>query len=126
MLGKHPDEYPRFRDCFLGDEEKEITDKILVYTRVGGGNREHYEEEIEELRSMPTYVEDYDDDFDNTFANFIFDIPEEYKADYDLIMNGKLQEISEEYKAKMYEVFPKLEEKFDEVFNPKEKEDTDG
>ena len=35
MLGKHPDEYPRFRDCFISEDE---TQKI-VFTRVGGGNR---------------------------------------------------------------------------------------
>lgn len=35
MLGKHPNEYPRFRDCFLGEDEN----SIVVFTRVGGGNR---------------------------------------------------------------------------------------
>ena len=40
MLGKHPDEYPRFRDCFLKDaEHPEYDNHIHVYTRVGGGNR---------------------------------------------------------------------------------------
>lgn len=34
MLGKHPDEYPRFRDCFIKDG------MIEVYTRVGGNNRD--------------------------------------------------------------------------------------
>ncbi len=35
MLGKHPDEYPRFRDCFVGEDQKSIE----ILTRVGGGNR---------------------------------------------------------------------------------------
>lgn len=35
MLGKHPDEYPRFRDCFITED-----DHILILTRVGGPNRD--------------------------------------------------------------------------------------
>ena len=67
MLGKHPDEYPRFRDCFLRDKG-DGEHSILVYTRVGGGNREGYAIEIAELMSMPEYLGDEDDDFDSTFA----------------------------------------------------------
>jgi hypothetical protein len=126
MLGKHPDEYPRFRDCFLGDEENDIEDKIIVYTRTGGGNREAYEDEIAEMQAMPTYLQDYDDSFDSTYACFVYDIPEEFKADFDLIMKGRLPEISETYKAKLYEVFPKLKEQYDGIFNPKEEDKNDG
>ena len=61
MLGKHPDEYPRFRDCFTGDEEQGIEDAIIIYTRTGGGNRGDYEEEIKEMQSMKGYQQDYDD-----------------------------------------------------------------
>jgi hypothetical protein len=27
------------------------------------------------MRKMPTYIKDYDDDFDSTFATFVFGIP---------------------------------------------------
>ena len=51
MLGKHPDEYPRFRDCFLSDEEHpQYDDHIHIYTRTGGGNREGYEAENDAMR----------------------------------------------------------------------------
>jgi len=34
MLGKHPEEYPRFRDCFVVDEEHpEYDNCIHIYTR---------------------------------------------------------------------------------------------
>ncbi len=66
MLGKHPDEYPRFRDCFTADEEQGIENAIIVYTRTGGGNRESYEEEITEMQAMEGYQQDYDDTFDST------------------------------------------------------------
>ena len=58
LLGKHPDMYPRFRDCFV---EGKI---IQVYTRTGGGNREAYIEENQAIRDMDGFIRDYDDDFD--------------------------------------------------------------
>src|SRR3990167_4624353 len=125
MLGKHPDEYPRFRDCFIGkvNSDEEIDqfgiplhkhgDEMLisVYTRVGGGNRESYQTEIEELRATPGYVEDFDDDFDCTFATFVFKVPEKFEADFKLFKEGKLNEISLELKNQIDKVFPKLQGK---------------
>jgi hypothetical protein len=110
MLGKHADEYPRFRDCFATDGN------IHVFTRVGGGNRENYQEAIDKLRAFPDYITDYDDDFDCTYATFEFKVPEKWKKDYELIMAGKLKEISEEYKQELYRVYPKLKVQFDELF----------
>jgi len=69
MLGKHPDEYPRFRDCFLADQEHpEFDDHIHVFTRVGGGNRGCGFGE-EELYKHPEYVTTFDDSFDSTYAS---------------------------------------------------------
>lgn len=131
MLGKHPDEYPRFRDCFIGkqytDEEvdqfgipkhKHGEEKLIsVYTRVGGNNRESYEEQIEEMRKHPEFVEDYDDNFDNTFATFVFKVPEKFMDDFAKIKEGKIKETSKEYKDLIYKIYPKLKDKLDEVFN---------
>ena len=118
MLGKHPDEYPRFRDCFVSDpEHKEHDNKIHVYTRVGGGNREYYDDEIEELRAMPGYVGDFDDSFDCTYATFIFDVPEKFKKDFTLIVEGKVHDTSEDYRSTLYKVYPKLKEQFDNIFS---------
>lgn len=110
MLGeKHPDQYPRFRDCFIDGEE------IHIYTRVGGGNRNCGFGE-EELQAHPNYLRDEDDDFDSTYATYIFSVPEQWKSDFDKIVAGKLLEISQEYKDRLYKVFPKLTEKFNETF----------
>lgn len=130
MLGKHPDEYPRFRDCFIGGLEnsdendlfgiplKKTSDEkvISIYTRVGGGNRDSYKNEIEQLQKLPNYLRDYDDDFDSTFATFVFSIPEKWKADFDKITENKINEISDEYKKEIKRVFPKIAEKFNELF----------
>ena len=113
MLGKHPDEYPRFRDCFV---EKNC---ILVHTRTGGGNREDYETENNEMTNHPNYMTDYDDSFDSTYANFIFSVPEKWKDDFNKIVNGRLSEISNEYKAEIFRVFPKIKDKLEALFNQK-------
>lgn len=113
MLGKHPDLYPRFRDCYLDDEGI----RICVFTRVGGGNRHDYEQEITELQAMEGYIEDHDWEQDNTYAIFYFYVPEKFKDDCLKIQNSQFQETSQEYKDLLYKVYPKLKEKFDALFN---------
>jgi hypothetical protein len=116
LLGKHPDQYPRFRDCFLGDEEHPEHDgKIIVYTRVGGGNRGDYREQINALRASPGYITDYDDSFDCTFASFVFDVPEEWKEDFSKIREGRMSECSDAYWDQLRKVWPKLKDKIDEL-----------
>lgn len=119
LLGKHPEEYPRFRDSFIGDPERDDTaGKLILYTRTGGGNREAYEEDNTLITEMDGFLFDYDDDFDCTFANWVFDIPEKWVDDISKWRNGKLSETSKEYQDKLIEVFPKLKEKLTEAFNP--------
>jgi len=71
-LGLTAGDVPCFRDCYIDG------DNIVIHTRTGGGNREDYEVENEELQSNPFYVRDEDDDFDCTYANFYYRFPEEY------------------------------------------------
>lgn len=111
MLGKHPDEYPRFRDCFINDEKQ-----IEVYTRVGGNNRnEGYGEE--ELYKDPNFVRTYDDDFDNTYGTYVFKVPEEWQEDFEKITSGRAKEISDKYFEQMCKVYPKLADKFHDMFD---------
>lgn len=120
MLGKHPSEYPRFRDCFLEDEgHPEYNDYIQVYTRVGGNNRgEGYGEE--KLYEHPNFVTSFDDSFDNTFATYVFSVPDEWKADFELVKQGKFKETSQKYRDLLYRVIPKLSDKWDKLFGPAE------
>lgn len=117
MLDKHPDEYPRFRDCFLKDgEHPEFDNHIHVYTRTGGGNREGYAEENQEMRSHPNFVADFDDSDDSTYASWVFSIPEKWRPDFDLLRKGELSSVSDDYKKQMVKVFPKLKEKLSKLF----------
>jgi hypothetical protein len=63
----------RFRDIYIEN------DKIILYTRNGGGNRECYQDIIDLLAEHPNYITDYDDDFDCTYAYIEFSIPDEFK-----------------------------------------------
>lgn len=114
MLGRKADEYPRFRNCFLSDDNE----KIEIYTRVGGGNRGcGYGEE--ELYKDPNFVTTYDDEFDSTYATYVFNVPEKWKTDFKRITNDKWDEVSDEYVAEVKKFYPSLAEKIDEVFNRK-------
>lgn len=112
MLGeKHPDSYPRFRDCFITDD-----DKIAVYTRVGGNNRNSgYGEE--ELYKHPNFMSTEDDEYDNTYATYYFSVPTEWEADFNLIKSDEVTKVSNEYKDRLYKVYPKLIEQWDILFN---------
>jgi len=66
-----------------------------VYTRNGGGNRDHWDDDREpgidcdctgciatyRLPAHGLYISDADDDFDCTYATFYFDVPEKYAAE---------------------------------------------
>ncbi len=61
-------------------------------------------------------MRDEDDDFDSTYATYIFSVPNEWKEDFEKIKGGKLKEISQNYKDRLYAVFPKLKDTFDKLF----------
>lgn len=83
MAGLDYRKIPRFRDCYV---EK---GNIVVFTRSGGGNRECFAESDDhsecchtlndELTYKQNYITDYDDDFDSTYAYFLFRPLDEYK-----------------------------------------------
>lgn len=66
--------FPRYRDVFLDD--KGLT--VLVYTRIGGANREYFKDEINKLKLHKQYVCNYDDHHDETYAYFKFNVLPEY------------------------------------------------
>lgn len=96
MLGLKEEDVPRLRDCYIDGE------KIVIYTRTGGGNRDYYDSEEScranypeyfdgkdnptgpwnsTLTANPYFLYDEDSDFDSTYAYFYFKVPKEYVAD---------------------------------------------
>ncbi len=123
MLGeKHPDDYPRFRDCFSVVNENEDFE-IHVLTRVGGNNRNQGFGE-EELQKHPNFLYDADEEEDNTYATYVFSVPKEWREDFKHITKGNLKSVSEKYQERLRKVYPKLNEKFDILFGNGETERT--
>ena len=111
MLEKHPDEYPRYRDCFAEYEDKPA---IQIYTRTGGGNRQEYQAQIDELKKHPLFMCEFDDEDDSTYMTFVFNVPEKFKEDYSkIVYEGDAANISNDYLKMLYKVYPKLSEKWD-------------
>ena len=107
MLGMHPENIPRFRDCFVEDRT------IIVLTRVGGNNRNcGYGEE--KLYEHPNFIKTYDSEEDSTYGFYVFSIPEEWEDDFDKLLRGERP--SEKYIDQMCNVYPKLETKFRDFF----------
>ena len=65
----------RFRDAYTTDTH------IVIYTRLGGGNRKDYVACHEALRRHPLFASDHDDDFDQTFCHHLFRIPDDFQED---------------------------------------------
>lgn len=88
-------EVGRYRDAWV-EKSPEGEPIIAIYTRNGGGNREHYsytEPPVQEgpecpctgcvgtyrLPAHPRYLRDRDDEFDYTYATFYFSSPPEFR-----------------------------------------------
>lgn len=105
MLGRKQEDYPRFRDCYVTDENN-----IAIYTRVGGGNRNcGFGEEA--LYDDENFIKTYDDEFDNTYATYEFKVPDRWKNDFDKILNSKMSDVSNEYIEYLKNFYPKLASK---------------
>lgn len=104
MLGIEPKDYPRFRDCFLTDDNT-----IAIFTRVGGNNRNQgYGEEI--LYKHPNFYTTYDDKYDSTYGVYVFTIPSKWSKDFNKIVSGKFEDVSDDYVSQVKEIYPELAE----------------
>ena len=97
--------FPRFRDCYVEDGN------IVVYTRVGGGNRSENIGDPEwdfgegQLYELPTFLETYDDEFDSTYGYYVFGVPDEWRGDFDRVMAGDLAGLSDAYMERIAKCF---------------------
>jgi len=66
--------FGRYRDVYIKDGY------IVVHTRCGGGNREDYEWVFDDAAEHPWYSHNEDQEFDSTYADIFFKIPETDEA----------------------------------------------
>lgn len=102
------DFFPRFRDCWLSD-----SDTIIIFTRVGGGNRsdgpdDEYGYGEHKLYEMPTFIRTWDDDFDSTYGYYEFGVPDEWRDDFEHAKNGEFDKFSDMYVDRMQKCYHKL------------------
>lgn len=83
LLGKTWGDFGRFRNVFIEDN------CIVVHTRTGGWNREDYEDVFKEMSEHPWYSHDEDDDFDCTYANIFFKVPENVVQELNNLSKGE-------------------------------------
>lgn len=81
LLGLDRDDFGRYRDVFVEDGY------IVVHTRCGGGNRESYEYVFDEMSDHPWYSHDADCDFDSTYANIYFKVPDAEMQTFVTLLN---------------------------------------
>lgn len=119
MLSLTPTDIGRFRDAFVSEG------KILIYARLGGGNRDEYKEVIAKLQEHPCYLSDKDDNFDSTYASFYFSFPDKYKEilgameegpiDTDKRWKDKLEEISNKSPQELKDKYPEITQVVEDI-----------
>ena len=91
-VGLDPDKIPRLRGAGIQKMDGNfILDYcIVIHTRTGAGNRKDYEANEKNIdhvfegdsnpymRTSPYYLMDEDDNFDHTYVNFFYRIPEDF------------------------------------------------
>jgi len=70
------DKIGRFRNAWLSDDGK----TIIILTKMGGGNREDYEEQIEYLKNQPNFIKEYDYEDDSVYAIFEYNVEDKFSV----------------------------------------------
>ena len=84
-------------NVFLGTDDGEIVDRILILYRVNT-DREYLEFETK-LENHPMYEKTHTYDIYHDLVEFR--IPDRFKQDYDLLINGKYSHVSDELKKRI-------------------------
>jgi hypothetical protein len=108
MLGLTDGDTGRFRDCFLAKDPETGEEHIVIFTRNGGGNRDDYAGTTATLQSHPEYVRDFDDEFDCTYASYVFKVPTAFKSIVEKI-TSTLEDQHTDPGSRFQELLKKLE-----------------
>lgn len=116
FLPRRADKFPRFRDIFTEADDTDLKGDLYVYTRMGGGNRECWENDdtptcdcgacdAERIEESDQCVGSYEDEFDRTYRTFVFKIADEDRADWETLKAGNPAVLSDAYVTKLQAMF---------------------
>jgi hypothetical protein len=100
MIGFTMTDFERFRDAYICDSGE----NIIVYTRLGGGNREDYQHVYDKVRASEYYLEDYDDGLDETYAYIKFRVPDKYKETTKMMFKEEPTSIGDKFEKEFKEM----------------------
>lgn len=100
MLGVNKEYFRRYRDIDL----IENATKIRVFTRLGGSNRDDFQETWNKIRRHGLYITDYDDDFDCTYAYIEYAIPKKFKETAKKMFEGEPVSFSNKFNKELEEM----------------------
>ena len=99
---------PRLRDVWTNADMSEV----VVLTRTGGGNRAGYNDENAALTLHPLYLRDQDEEWDSTYATFVFTLPAEGAASMRAEIDGAIGDNPEAVAKVMEAITMDAETKF--------------
>ena len=117
ILGFRLDEdIPRFRDVFLKADDCPFNNyDFIIYTRMGGGNYECWENDdencdcpyhrLKKIEEESWYVDAYDDDFDCTYRNLVCKFTSEQKKLFDEVQKNGIKPIEDQAKKLFPSIF---------------------
>ena len=128
VLGFRVDEkFPRFRNVFTEDADAPFEADLFVYTRMGAGNRDCWEDDAEgckcaaheadAIENEPWCVGSYDDSYDATYRTFGVKFLPEQKAEWERLNVGGPDDA---FMDRLFALHPKLKARVDGADAPKE------
>jgi hypothetical protein len=99
---------PRLRDVWANADMTEVT----VLTRTGGGNRAAYNDENTGLSLHPLFLRTADEEWDSTYATFVFTLPAEGAASMRAEIEGAIGDNPEAVAKVMEAITMDAETKF--------------
>lgn len=93
ISGFEKDDIPRFRGIRLIKEDGNIL--LEIETRTGGNNRADYKYGNAAMRKNQFYEYDFDDDFDSTYAYFVYKINPDFMELAERIYNSQYSSYQE-------------------------------
>lgn len=114
MLGCHPIDWPKFRDCFRTTWQiPQYDDHIIIVTRTG--IEKQFTKENSVIRDHPYFLvkekfsikSPFEERIfiDPTYAFWVFEVPEEWRNDYNIIKSKGIGNASQKYKDYVADMF---------------------